>query len=94
MSTQRSTRYVRVSEADLVTEISAWSGRPNLADASLLAAPQRFPLAGPGRTPVAAAPSKEGREFNFWALIAAMLLGVVGGAAAMFVIRRRTRPAL
>jgi hypothetical protein len=93
LSTRRSARYIRASgPPDLLTEISVWSGRLSVPDASLLVSPQRFPISGPGQTPIATSPKKT-RDFNFWALFAAMLLGVVGGAAAMLVIRRRNRPA-
>jgi hypothetical protein len=86
-------RYVRVTSGfvDDLTEVSAWAGRPALPGASLLVAPERFRLSQ-GRNPSASSPG-ESSHFNRWALAAAALLGAVGGALAVLLLRRKGRPA-
>ena len=94
VSASRPTRYVRAvaSPFPRIAEISVWVGDAVVPDANLLVTPQRFTSPPPGnatRPPVASKPTKDSR-FNFWALIAAMLLGAVASLGVLFVIRRRS----
>jgi hypothetical protein len=87
-------RYVRVSSPfiDDITEISAWSGRPRLPDASLLVAPNRFPTASGGASSASPGRTKPS-GFGWWAVVAAALIGSVVGATAMLLARKRRLPA-
>jgi hypothetical protein len=89
-------RYARVSgspSVDGLTEISVWHGTPRVAEGSLLVSPQRF-LPAPTPTPTNNDQAKSGSSstddgFNFWVLIAAVLLAGVAGAAVGLFVRRK-----
>lgn len=91
LASPRRARYVRVVTpfVDSLTEVSVWSGRPRLPNASLLIAPAKFSTTpGIARAPGASSPAK---SRSWLVVVAALLLGAVGGATAVLIARRRPR---
>jgi len=90
IASHRRARYVRVSGpfVDALTEISAWSGQPVVPAASLLVSPEAFRTKHGTSGSVSTRPTRA-RGFTWWAVIAAALIGAVGGAVAMLLVRKR-----